>query len=104
MFDDQLQSDKFNEADRTRIVKNIIGDEMAAQGLIPVAYAYRDVPTAELKLYMLQHGQESEAFSNYLISGLTYICTFGLENKLRENALNSINLIRYGKSSPDRDT
>lgn len=34
---------------------------------------------------------------------MTYICTFGLENKLRENALNSINLIRYGKSNADRD-
>ena len=32
---------------------------------------------------------------------MTYVCTFGLENKLRENANSSINLIRYGKSNPD---
>jgi magnesium-transporting ATPase (P-type) len=33
---------------------------------------------------------------------MTYICTFGLENKLRDNATQSINLIRYGKSKADR--
>lgn len=77
---------------------------MAANGLVPVAYAFRDVPTAELKNFMLQQGQESEEFYNYLLTGMTYICTFGLENKLRENAKNSINLIRFGKTNPDRDS
>lgn len=32
---------------------------------------------------------------------MTYVCCFGLENRLRENANSSINLIRYGKSNPD---
>jgi magnesium-transporting ATPase (P-type) len=30
---------------------------------------------------------------------MVYVCTFGLENRLREKAVSSINLIRYGKSS-----
>jgi len=54
MFNDHLQSAKFNESDKRDIVKDIIGDEMAKEGLIPVAYAFRDVPTAELRNFMLQ--------------------------------------------------
>lgn len=53
---------------------------------------------------MKQYGHESEHFQNYLLGGMTYICTFGLENKLRENAANSINLIKYGKSEASRDS
>ena len=36
-----------------------------------------------------------------MLQGLTYVCTFGLENKLRDNAQKSINLIRYGTSKPE---
>jgi len=102
-FNEGLQSAKLNEEDKNHITQNVIGEEMASQGLIPVAYAFRDVPTAELRSFMQQQGQESEEFYNYLLSGMTYICTFGLENKLRENALNSINLIRYGKSNTENE-
>lgn len=34
---------------------------------------------------------------------MTYVCTFGLENKLRDNAKESINLIRFGQKNPEND-
>jgi magnesium-transporting ATPase (P-type) len=46
-------------------------------------------------------GQESDQFERAIINNLTYVCTFGLKNDLRENAASSISLIRYGISKPN---
>jgi len=54
MFNDNLQAAKFDDNSKEQLKKNVIGREMGEEGLIPVAYAFRDVPTAELRNFMLQ--------------------------------------------------
>ena len=89
------------EHSKEDIVDSIIGKKIAQQGLVPVAYAFQDVNTSDLLKIINDFGQESDQFERAIINNLTYVCTFGLKNDLRENAVSSISLIRYGISKPN---
>ena len=43
-----------------------------------------------------EYGDESDCFRDYIESDLVYVATFGLEDMLREEIVDSVQLIRKG--------
>lgn len=68
---------------------------MAAEGLKVLSFAYKDIAVAELGDIMEQFNPESDEFRQKLESDLIYLCTFGLDDPLREGVKESIEAIKY---------
>jgi len=75
---------------------------MAAAGLKVISYAFKDVAVEDLARTKNAYHDESDEFRNEIESNLTYLCTFGLEDPLREGVRDSITAIRCASSDvPD---
>jgi magnesium-transporting ATPase (P-type) len=71
---------------------------MAAQGegLKVLSYAYKEISMADLDHLMQTQDPESNEFRNEIETGLTYLCTFGLEDPVRESSEETCMMIKYG--------
>lgn len=92
--DDFLGEDKMNSLKRA--------EKMGKEGLIPVSFGYKRMKLDELTFAMEHNDAESKEFKEDLLTDLSYLCTFGLENKLRLGVEEDVSLIKYGKR-PDEN-
>jgi magnesium-transporting ATPase (P-type) len=69
---------------------------MAATGLKVISYAYKDMPLKQLNEMMHSYSLESAEFRAEIESDLVYLCTFGLEDPLRESIQDTVQLIKFG--------
>ena len=69
---------------------------MASEGLKCLTYAFKEISIDDIQQLMSVHNVEHDDFRNELEADLIYICTFGLEDPLRPNIDESIQLLRYG--------
>jgi len=58
---------------------------MAALGLKVISYAFKDMPLKKLNEMMHQYSLESTEFRSEIENDLIYLCTFGLDDPLRES-------------------
>ena len=84
--DDQWKEDHLNQ---------VVSEQMAKESLKTVAYAYRMIPKDTFN-DLLEHDPESEYFLEELQRDLVYLGTFGLEDPLRPNVQDSVQMIRFG--------
>jgi Ca2+-transporting ATPase len=78
---------------------------MASHGLKVLAYAYKDYTREEYQNVLRSvPDDESTEFRQLNESGLTYICTFGMKDKNRENISNYVSMIRNGHLPDCEDT
>lgn len=75
---------------------------MGQQGLKPLTYAFKQIQFSELNQLMQQYNHESDEFRAALESGLIYLGTFGMDDRIRDHIQDPIHLIRYGYS--DRES
>jgi len=65
---------------------------MASEGLKVFSLAYKDIKIEE----MANHNDESKEFRTLVEKDLTYLCTFGFEDPLRDDVYDSIMQITTG--------
>ena len=70
---------------------------MAAVGLKVISYAFKEMPLAKLNEMMHQYSLESTEFRTEIESDLVYLCTFGLNDPLREDIQETVNFIKFGE-------
>jgi len=56
---------------------------------------------SELRELQQEHDQESSGFKDALLKEMHYLCTFGMEDLLRDHVVESIKLIKYGNKDID---
>jgi len=92
-----MEAVEFTQKDS--ILADIIGAEMAGTHMLKViSYAYKEVELKVLNELMHQFPLESDEFREALESDLIYLATFGLLDPLRDNIVDGIQLIRYGRT------
>lgn len=95
-----MEAVEFTQKDS--ILADIIGAEMAGTHMLKViSYAYKEVELKVLNELMHQFPLESDEFREALESDLIYLATFGLLDPLRDNIVDGIQLIRYGRTVQD---
>jgi magnesium-transporting ATPase (P-type) len=67
--------------------------QMASDGLKVFTLAYKDISIED----MANHNDESKEFRNLAEKDLTYLCTFGFEDALRDGVRDAISEISTGK-------
>lgn len=75
---------------------------MAKEGLKTLSYGYKKMPKDDLVRYQNEFNVETDDFREKLIEDMIYIGTFGLEDPLREGIEDTIRLMKYGSSNPDK--
>lgn len=73
---------------------------MAEEGLKVFTLAYKDIKIEE----MADHNDESLEFRNLVERDLTYLCTFGFTDTLRDSVIDSIFEIQAGASTVDNSS
>ena len=68
---------------------------MATDGLKVFSLAYKDILIED----MANHNDESKEFRGLVEKDLTYLCTFGFEDPLRDGVSEAIAEISTGKSA-----
>lgn len=102
-FDQHMQQKKdFDQSDLEKVLLDVVSGQMARDGLKPLSYAYKDITLDDLIMLRNQYDPESYDFRSQLEQDLTYLGTFGLEDPLRPEVTNSIQLIRYGAVLGDK--
>jgi len=71
---------------------------MAGVGLKVIAYAFKDMPLKKLNEMMHSYSLESQEFRSEIESDLIYLCTFGLDDPIRESIPETVQLIKYGST------
>jgi len=99
-YNSDCQDEDFSGADKKQSLKRV--DDMAKKGLVPVSYGYKKMTYKELSFHMEKKDVESEEFKEDLLTDLTYLCTFGLENPLRLKVHEDVSLIKYGIKDLDK--
>jgi len=72
---------------------------MAATGLKVISYAFKDMPLKKLNEMMHSYSLESPEFRSEIESDLIYLCTFGLDDPLREAIHETVQLIKFGHTN-----
>lgn len=102
-FDQHMQQKKdFDSSDLEKVLIDVVSGQMAREGLKTLSYAYKDITIDDLRMLMGQYDPESYEFRTQIEQDLTYLCSFGLEDPLRPEVTNSIQLIRYGAVLGDK--
>ena len=78
---------------------NVVSKEMAEKGEKVISFAFKEIKMHELSELSKMRGVETNEFRRYLEEHLIYLCTFGMEDPLRNDIKQSILSIRYG--NPD---
>ena len=76
---------------------------MAATGLKVISYAFKEIPLAKLNEMMHQYSLESTEFRTEIESDLVYLCTFGLNDPLREDIQETVRFIKFGDKKEKDD-
>lgn len=77
-------------------------NNMAKNELKVISYAYRDMPLRTYNQLLHDYGgDEADEFRDIIESELIYVGTFGLEDPLREEIPECVQLIRFGSISND---
>jgi len=84
-LDDHYQKTEFNDHRKDDILNNTIAHYMAATGLKVISFAFKDMPLKKLNEMMHTYSLESDDFRQHIESDLIYLCTFGLDDPLRES-------------------
>ena len=66
---------------------------MCKEGQKTLSYGYKKIPIEELEQLQNNYDEESNEFRDELLTNMIYLCTFGIEDPIRESVLDSINLI-----------
>lgn len=69
---------------------------MAETGLKTLSLAFKEMARDDVNQLMDSLGPETPEFRTELEKNLIYVCTFGLEDPLREDIEKDIAAIRYG--------
>jgi magnesium-transporting ATPase (P-type) len=75
---------------------NVVSIQMAKKGLKVLSYGFKEVPAAEFETWRQQWDEESAEYREALESDLIYLATFGLDDPLRQDIKESIQMIKYG--------
>lgn len=89
-LDYQVQPIEFTENHYAAILGHVVSNEMASSGLKVLSYAFKELRIGDLEALMQTYNPESEEFRNELESDLIYVCTFGLNDPLRDNVEDAI--------------
>jgi hypothetical protein len=100
-YNSECQDEDFSGLDKKQSLRRV--DDMAKLGLVPVSYGFKKLPLADLSYLMETKDVESPEFKEEMLTDLTYLCTFGLYNKLRHHVEEDVSLIKYGKRSVEED-
>jgi magnesium-transporting ATPase (P-type) len=86
---------------KDNLLNNTISDRMASgdsrkkySGLKVFTMAYRDMSLDELEKVNSKYNEESIEFRNEVEKSLIYLCTFGFEDKIREDTIRTISEIQ----------
>jgi magnesium-transporting ATPase (P-type) len=102
-FNEKMMIVEITDGLRDTILNDLVF-EMASQPLKVLSYAYKEMEIQVYNQLMQVYGEESEQFRIEIERELTYLGTFGLEDRLRPDVAESIELIRFGKvKSEDAD-
>ena len=69
---------------------------MAAEGLKVLSYGFKDMPLKKLNEMMHQFSLESSEFRSEIENDLVYLCTFGLDDPVREDIAETVSFLRFG--------
>lgn len=95
-LDDHFQKMDFTDAMKDDILNNKISEQMASKGLKVLSYAFKDMPLKKLNEMMHTHNLESPEFRSEIEQDLIYLCTFGLDDPIRELIDETVSCIKYG--------
>lgn len=66
---------------------------MCKEGQKTLSYAYKKMSIEELEQLQKDYDEESSKFRDELLTNMIYLCTFGLEDPIREGVADSMSLI-----------
>lgn len=73
---------------------------MACLGLKVLTFCYKDISRAELnELMKAQSDLESLSLREKIEAEMTYLCTFGMRDDLRDEVTEAISLLKYGSNT-----
>ena len=99
-LDDHNQKTNFTDTQKDDILNNVISKEMAHEGLKVISYAFKDISLAKLEEMKHSYNLESKEFRTEIENDLTYLCTFGLHDPIREDIHETVNAIRSADGDP----
>ena len=67
---------------------------MAHEGLKVISYAFKDMSLSDFEQMKHSYNMESKEFRAEMEHDLTYLCTFGLVDPIREDIQLTVNAIR----------
>lgn len=79
---------------------NVVSHQMAKESLKGLTYGYRGMSYEDYEGLVQGYDTESDEFYEALCVNFTYLATFGLEDPLRDNVSETVQLIRYGMLLP----
>jgi Ca2+ transporting ATPase len=97
---------EFEQGDQADILQ-LISDEIAAKGHKPLSYAFKEIDKGRLQSLMDRNAaerDEDDSFRREFESELYYLGTFGLEDRIRPEIDEPINLIKYGHTDTAAET
>jgi|DEB0MinimDraft_12_1074336.scaffolds.fasta_scaffold13203_3 magnesium-transporting ATPase (P-type) len=97
-FDEQMQQRELDTEEQYKILYDVVACGMARLGKKTLSFAYKQMPYDDLYDLMNRCHIESDEFRQELESNLVYLGTFGINDPVRENIEESIQLIRFGSS------
>jgi magnesium-transporting ATPase (P-type) len=87
----------FSDESKHDILENIVSKTMAAEGLKVLSYGFKDMPLKKLNEMMHQFSLESSEFRSEIENDLVYLCTFGLDDPVREDIADTVSMLKFGK-------
>lgn len=88
------------ESGQKVILDNIVANDMACLGLKVLSFAYKDISRQEYDVIMENETNlESTSLRDSMEEGLTYLCTFGMQDDLRSEANEAIRMLKYGSNT-----
>lgn len=70
---------------------------MATEGLKVLSFAFKEISQQELNEITARHPVESHQFRQEIESDLTYLCTFGMDDPVRNGLKADVRRLQFGK-------
>ena len=85
-----MQPTEFQEREKHEVLR-VINDQIAKKGQKPLSYAVKIISRDDLNQEL--PNEDSPGYRQIFKSDLIYLATFGLNDPLRENITDTINLL-----------
>jgi len=85
------------------ILNQIVSNDMASKGLKVVSYSFKEIALQDLNQFMQDNSIESQEFRSELEVDQVYVGTFAMEDPIRDDVAESIQLIKYGYHDKDEN-